>query len=353
MAHIQATTMKQARNPSLHAVPAVLALAISLSHLTECLGMDNSNTPAAPISGASSYFLTPEQQAALAPNAEAGDAEAAFRLSNYHGFVRRDQEQQMRWLQLAAKSGHAVAQYNLASDLSTRGKNLAEAAHWADEARKNGNADAQRLLAAIRAAQSAMLTPEEQAAAAAKAEAGDAGAAFRLSRYYNFVNQDRVQTRKWRKLAAEGGHASAQYDLAVALYMDGEQLAQATHWAAEARKNGDMDAGRLLHEIEALQSAALGAQEQAVLVAKAESGDSEAAFRLSKYHHFVHQDGRGQGRRWLRRAAEGGHPVAQYNLAVVLQMDGAFLAEAARWAREALKNGDADAGRLLQKIPGQ
>jgi TPR repeat protein len=67
----------------------------------------------------------------------------------------------------------------------------------------------------------------------------------------------------------------------------------------------------------------------------------------------VHQDGRGQGRRWLRRAAEGGHPVAQYNLAVVLQMDGAFLAEAARWAREALRNGDADAGRLLQKIPGQ
>ncbi len=108
-----------------------------------------------------------------------------------------------------------------------------------------------------------VLTPEEQAAAVAKAEAGDAGAAFRLSRYYNFVHQDRVQTRKWRKLAAEGGHASAQYDLAVTLYMEGEQLAQATHWAAEARKNGDKDAARLLHEIEALQSAALGVEEQA------------------------------------------------------------------------------------------
>ncbi|MGE8200352.1 MAG: hypothetical protein ACN6RL_05830, partial [Variovorax sp.] len=79
-------------------------------------------------------------------------------------------------------------------------------------------------------------------------------------------------------------------------------------------------------------------------------GDAEAAFRLSKYHHFVHQDGRVGGRRWLVRAAEGGHATAQYNLAAVLQLDGGTLAEAARWAAEARKNGDPDAGRLLQRI---
>jgi TPR repeat protein len=132
--------------------------------------------------------------------------------------------------------------------------------------------------------------------------------------------------------------------------MNGKDLEQAARWAAEARKNGDADAGRLLREIEALQSASLTPDEEAALVAKAEAGDAEAAFRLSKYHHFVHQDGRVRGRRWLVRAAEGGQATAQYNLAVVLQMDGIFLAEAARWAAEARKNGDADAGRLLQRI---
>jgi len=331
--------------------PAVLALVLSLSHISESHCMDNSIPPSGgPTTGAASFALTLEQQAELISKAETGDAEAAFRLSGYYGFARQDYEQEQHWLTVAARNGHATAQYNLASDLSRGGKDLAQAARWATEALKNGHESADRLLGAIKAAQSAMLTPEEQAALVAKAEAGDADAAFRLSRFYNFVHRDRVQTRKWRKLAAEGGNASAQYDLAVALYMDGEQFAQAAHWAAEARKNGDPDAGRLLREIEALQSASLTPEEEAALVVQAEAGDAEAAFRLSKYHHFVHQDGRVRGRRWLVRAAEGGQATAQYDLAVVLQLDGGSLAQAARWAAQARRNGDADAERLLQRI---
>lgn len=313
--------------------------------------MDNSTPPSeGPTTGAASFALTLQQQAELMSKAEAGDAEAAFRLSGYYGFVRQDYEQEQRWLTVAAKNGHATAQYNLASDLSRGGKDLVQAARWATEALQNGHESADRLLGAIEAAQSAMLAPEEQAALAAKAGAGDADAAFRLSRYYNFVHKDRAQTRRWRKLAAEGGNAAAQYDLAVALYMDGEQLAEAARWAAEARKNGDADAGRLLREIEALQSASLTPKEEAALVTKAEAGDAEAAFRLSKYHHFVHQDGRVRGRRWLVRAAEGGQTTAQYDLAVVLQLDGGSLAQAMRWAAQARSNGDADAERLLQRI---
>ena len=313
--------------------------------------MDNNTPPSdGPTTGAASFALTPQQQTELMSKAEAGDAEAAFRLSGYYGFVRQDYEQEQRWLTVAAKSGHATAQYNLASDLSRGGKDLVQAARWATAALRNGHESADRLLGAIEAAQSAVLAPEEQAALAAKAGAGDADAAFRLSRFYSFVHRDRAQTRRWRKLAAEGGNVSAQYDHAVALYMDGEQLAEAARWAAEARRNGDADAGRLLREIEALQSASLTPEEEAALVAQAEAGDAEAAFRLSQYHHFVHQDGRVRGRRWLVRAAEGGQAMAQYDLALVLQLDGGSLAQAARWAAQARRNGDADAERLQQRI---
>lgn len=154
MAHIQATTMKQNRSP-LRAMSALLALVFSLSHLTESHGMDNSNIPAGPIAGASSYYLTPEEQATLALKAEAGDAEAAFRLSKYHSFVRLDHQQELRWLRLAAEGGHASAQYNLAADLYMDGNDLAEAAHWASESQKNGKANAGRLLQEIEAARAA------------------------------------------------------------------------------------------------------------------------------------------------------------------------------------------------------
>jgi TPR repeat protein len=350
MAHIQTIVTKQICGKLLTG-PALIALVFSLSHLTESHCMDNDIPPSGgPTTGAASFALTVQQQAELMSKAEAGDAEAAFRLSGYYGFMRQDYEQEQRWLTVAARSGHATAQYNLASDLSRGGKDLVQAARWATEALKSGHQSAARLLVAIEAAQSAALAPEEQAALAAKAGSGNADAAFRLSRFYNFVLNDRAQTRRWRKLAAEGGNASAQYDHAVALYSDGEQLAEAARWAAEARKNGDADAGRLLQEIEALQSASLAPEEEAALMVKAEAGDAEAAFRLSKYHHFVHKDGRVRGRRWLVRAAEGGQATAQYDLALVLQLDGGSLAQAERWAAQARGNGDADAQRLLQRI---
>ena len=45
---------------------------------------------------------------------------------------------------------------------------------------------------------------------------------------------------------------------------------------------------------------------------KAEKGDAEAAFRVAL--HFSSADNRQQHRTWLHRAAELGHPVAQYNI---------------------------------------
>jgi len=141
------------------AVLLPLLLNLSVSYATENQAMDkpdaapaSSSSSSSPISGAQSYSLTDVQRAELVTKAEAGDAEAAFRLSLYYTFVSSDDVQRTRWLTAAAKAGHVVAQHNLAYDLYMSGKDLAEAAHWAAESAKNGNAEAGDLLKEIEAA---------------------------------------------------------------------------------------------------------------------------------------------------------------------------------------------------------
>jgi TPR repeat protein len=156
MADFQSKTMTKPHVA--RAVPAMLALALSISYATENTSMDN-DTPASPSSGspssgAQSFALTDEQHAALAAKAETGDAEAAFRLSQHYGFLRQDYTQQRHWLSIAAKRGHAVAQHNLAYLLYMKDKDLAGAAHWASESLKNGNSNAGDLLKEIEATRS-------------------------------------------------------------------------------------------------------------------------------------------------------------------------------------------------------
>ncbi|MET3396217.1 hypothetical protein ABIC33_006900 [Variovorax sp. 1140] len=133
-----------------------LLLNLSASYATENQAMEKPDAAPAssssPISGARSFALTDTQRAELAAKAEAGDAEAAFRLSLYYTFASSDDVQRTRWLTVAAKAGHVVAQHNLAYDLYMNGKDLAEAAHWAAESSKNGNAEAGDLLKEIEAA---------------------------------------------------------------------------------------------------------------------------------------------------------------------------------------------------------
>jgi TPR repeat protein len=138
------------------AVLLPLLLNLSVSYATENQTMDTPDAAPAssssPISGAQSYALTDAQRAELITKAESGDAEAAFRLSLYYTFTSSDDVQRIRWLTIAAKAGHVVAQHNLAYDLYMSGKDLAEAAHWAAESSKSGNAEAGDLLKEIEAA---------------------------------------------------------------------------------------------------------------------------------------------------------------------------------------------------------
>ena len=139
------------------AVLLPLLLNLSASYATQNQTMDTpdaapASSSSSPISGAQSYALTDAQRAELITKAEAGDAEAAFRLSLYYTFTSSDDVQRIRWLTIAAKAGHVVAQHNLAYDLYMSGKDLAEAAHWAAESSKSGNAEAGDLLKEIEAA---------------------------------------------------------------------------------------------------------------------------------------------------------------------------------------------------------
>ena len=102
----------------------------------------------------------------------------------------------------------------------------------------------------ISGAQSYALTEEQRRALADKAESGNADAAFRLSLYYTFTFSDADQAMHWLSMAAHRGHGTAQHNLAYDLYMDGADLAKAAYWAAEAQKNGNDEAGWLLHEIQ-------------------------------------------------------------------------------------------------------
>lgn len=112
----------------------------------------SSPSSSSPVSGAQSHDLDEAQRTALAAKADAGDAEAAFRLSLYYTFTSSDLDQRIHWLSVAAKGGHVVAQHNLAYELYMNGKDLAQAARWAAESLKNGNADAGDLLKEIEAA---------------------------------------------------------------------------------------------------------------------------------------------------------------------------------------------------------
>ena len=66
------------------------------------------------ISTGSIYWLSDEEIQILEKNATNGDKNSAFKLYQYHMFVSLDQDLEYKWLEIAAKNGHPIAQSNLA-----------------------------------------------------------------------------------------------------------------------------------------------------------------------------------------------------------------------------------------------
>lgn len=66
------------------------------------------------ISTGNTYWISDEEIQILEKNATNGDKNSAFKLYQYHMFVSLDQDLEFKWLEIAAKNGHLIAQSNLA-----------------------------------------------------------------------------------------------------------------------------------------------------------------------------------------------------------------------------------------------
>ena len=88
------------------------------------------------ISTGSTYWISDEEIQILEKNATNGDKNSAFKLYQYHMFVSLDQDSEFKWLEIAAKNGHTIAQSNLADLFFTQG-NKEKAIFWAKKAYRN------------------------------------------------------------------------------------------------------------------------------------------------------------------------------------------------------------------------
>ena len=89
------------------------------------------------ISTGNTYWIPDDEIQIFEKNATNGDKNSAFKLYQYHMFVSLDQDSEFKWLEIAAKNGHPIAQSNLA-DLSLAQGNKEKATFWAKKAYENG-----------------------------------------------------------------------------------------------------------------------------------------------------------------------------------------------------------------------
>ena len=88
------------------------------------------------------------------------------------------------------------------------------------------------------------LQPDEVNTLSHQAKRGDGEAGFRLFMYYKFSNYDEEKSSQWLKIAANNGHATAQYRLYVDLQEQGETK-KANEWLQKiklAASNNDSSA---------------------------------------------------------------------------------------------------------------
>jgi TPR repeat protein len=99
-----------------------------------------------------SYSLSTEDMKKLSDKAEAGDADAGFRLWQYYAFYAGNSEKALYWEKKAAEHGHVTAQYNLGMrflvDPVLKDKN--QALYWLGKAAEYGDIDAKKKLEELR-----------------------------------------------------------------------------------------------------------------------------------------------------------------------------------------------------------
>jgi TPR repeat protein len=226
--------------------------------------------------------------------AEAGDADAQFRLSalyyNGDGVEDEDEEEAASWCTKAAEQGHAEAQCTLGR-MYEDGEGVevdgGAAAKWYRKSADQRYSEAQYKLGC-------MYEDAQGVADAAVwyrkgAEKGHARAQYNYGRMCNTgegVAEDKAEAAKWYEQAAEQGDADAQAKIGL-MYLVGEGVEtdkqKAARWYAEA----------------------------------AVQGNAEAQYRFGYMHFFgegVAKDKK-EAAKWYKKAAEHqGHAEAQYHL---------------------------------------
>jgi TPR repeat protein len=80
--------------------------------------------------------------------------------------------------------------------------------------------------------------------------------------------------------------------------------------------------------------------------------NAEAAFKLAEYYSWARFDSN-QMRLWTERAATGGHPVAQYNWGLQIEMTGGNVEESKKWFSLAAEKGVPGARERLKELERQ
>lgn len=107
-----------------------IAVAIAISLIVGC---SEATEPAASTDTGVVFYVAPAEQAALERRANAGDAEASFRLAEFYGLSGGPDGRaggdnsihELHWLELAASQGHETAKFNLAAKLIHDGRDCA------------------------------------------------------------------------------------------------------------------------------------------------------------------------------------------------------------------------------------
>lgn len=97
------------------------------------------------VSSATVYDLTEDQLKKLSIEAKEGNKDSAFRLSQYYEFSEENEEKFLYWLEISAKQGHYLAQYNMAFVMAQKNR-ISDAMYWVEIVKKNGQIEVDSLI---------------------------------------------------------------------------------------------------------------------------------------------------------------------------------------------------------------
>ncbi len=220
----------------------------------------------------------------------------------------------------AAERGDPEAQYRLGLCFFVCRNGLLndflEASKWLEKAAHQGHDDAQRQLGIVQLSLGDLYfcgwgaVPVDKQMAVRwyvkAAECGDVEAQYRLGRcHYNGdgVKEDKIKAVEWYRKAAERGYIKAQRDL-CACYSIGDGVAQdldeAERWFCKLMEQGDERAKSRLEQY----------------YNDVKRDDAEAQYRMGLLYWGENcaMENPFLAARWFRKAAEHGHPEAQYQL---------------------------------------